>query len=119
MKVAAAFTVVLLVPGLAAAEQRSRSGSPMKFQPKLSVGAAPPVWYAQPRADPGKVPPRHDVQAIPSAVPRGSADVEIICGMRVIRKGPEQDPGIIVRSSGDSRGAAVRRLEPQVCRGSR
>jgi len=109
MKLVAFLCLGLLV---GAGQSFAQPGSPIRFEPKLSAGAPPPTLYRKQRPAPVKSASRTTLKHAPTG--SSASETEIICGMKVIRKGPEQDPGIIVTQK-HSDGLAVRRIQPQFC----
>jgi hypothetical protein len=47
------------------------------------------------------------------AMQRALADREVICGMVVVRKSPDDDPSILLPAR--DTGAVIRRIEPRTC----
>ena len=113
MKIGIALIVLCGSVGVAAAQERQQAPRAPLFTPRLVPNAVPtPSWYQK--------------QAVPSAreshAPKKSAhdfgpqkpETEIICGMTVIKKSPDADPGIFAqpKHSGES---AIRRIKPPLC----
>jgi hypothetical protein len=118
MKLAACFYAAMLVSAGTSFAQTSASRGTVRFEPKLVLGAPPTALYRQPRQGQQKRGQVHVVNHAPLKALDAPTDTEIICGMKVIRKGAEQDPGIIAKPSTQSH-AAIRRFAPQVCAGSK
>ena len=102
---------------MAAAQDRAQTGTGPRFEPRVAAPSAPPtaLYATRPQADGGvrvlrKHPPRRIEPGSRSEVP----EVEIICGMRVIRKTADDDPKIVVKPDPDVRGA-IRVIKPDVC----
>jgi hypothetical protein len=115
MKLAAFLFLGLLAnAGASSAQTPALGRSPIRFEPKLSVAAPPPTLYRKQRQDQVKPARLHVVRHVPAVSAEKQGDSEIICGLTVIRKGSEFDPGMLVKPS-DGAGAAIRRITPPVC----
>ena len=118
MRLGAVVTAALVITSSSAPAQERPNPQPRApFEPKLSIAAPPPAWMQRPPATP-------KIQASPPVVHHGSAAAslfekpEVICGIRVVRKGAELDPGILVQAERTD-GLAIRRIAPPVCPSSR
>lgn len=114
MKLAIFVAVAVLAASTTTAAQQVR------FEPKVRIGAEPPPLM-KPQADPRPAGARVTHQAARTkgrVVVVGQEDREVICGMTVMRQRPDADKKIMLPSD-RSKGAAVRRIEPQVCNGAR
>jgi len=117
MKIGIALIVLCGSVGAAAAQERHLAPRAPLFTPRLVPNAAPaPSWYEKPAVPSARqmhapTSPRHDFA-------RRQAETEIICGMTVIKKSPDADPGIFAqpRHSGES---AIRRIKPPLCNAQR
>lgn len=107
------FGVIVLAFATSAADAQDAQTS-VRFQPRVSVQSAPPPpLYATASGPTRQIESvaivRHDAPDVNAK----SNDVEVICGMTVIRKTPDADPKMVIKA--DRNGAAVRKIEPNVC----
>jgi hypothetical protein len=84
-------TAILLLSTFLAVQAQSQPAP--AFKPRLTFKLQPP---------PSSV-----------SVRRGLDDREVICGMVVVRKSPDDDPNILLPAR--ETGAVIRRIEPQAC----
>jgi len=104
---------------MAAAQNRPQAGGGPRFQPRVQLQSAPPtaLYAVRPQSEQGAVVfGKHAPQTrrIETGSPGGAPDVEIICGMRVIRKTADDDPKIVIKPDPVVRGA-IRVIKPDVC----
>ena len=104
---------------IAAAQDRPQAATGPRFQPRVQAPSAPPtaLYAVRPQAEGGAlVFGKHAPQTrrLETGSPGGAPDVEIICGMRVIRKTADDDPKIVIKPDPAVRGA-IRVIKPDVC----
>ena len=115
MKIVVALIVLCGSVGFASAQERRQTAprGSVTFTPRLVPNAAPtPPWYQAPPVETARQ--KHAPKQSRHDFAREQPQTEIICGLTIIKKSPDADPGIFAQPkvSGQS---AIRRIQPTVC----